>query len=336
MRQWIVTRWGLKTIGRWAVGASVAALLAGGAWANSGNVYVSSEKDNKLFLFNGKGDRLAEIPTCERPRHMMFSLDRKQIFVCCGNSNELGVVDVASNKMVRTMALGDSPEIFDFNADQSVIYVSIEDENVMAAYDMKTGDRLFDIGTAGEPEGIYLTANDKIAYVTSEVGNVVHVIDLENRKVLKDLQVGIRPRRFTPSADGKEVWVSNELSNSISVIDTATHTVKDTIVFKIQGMRDTDVQPVGMVLSKDGKTMWVGLGPSQRAAQVDMNSRKVLQLVQVGKRAWNVGMSPDGKTLYVVNGMSDDMTVVDVSGATARAIRTVSAGRVPHSALVMP
>jgi len=51
---------------------------------------------------------------------------------------------------------------------------------------------------------------------------------------------------------------------------------------------------------------------------------------------WNVDLSPDGKTLYTVNGLSDDMTVVDVSGASAKAVRTVAAGRVPHSAVVMP
>lgn len=325
---------------RWAplaLGVMLGVGLQAAAWAQaSGTVYVSSEKDNKIYVFNGKGERTADIATCERPRHMMFSLDKKTLYVCCGNSNELGLIDVATNKLKGRMALGDSPEIFDFKRDQSVIYVSIEDENVMAAYDMKSGKRLFSVPTAGEPEGIYVTPDDRIAYVTSEVGNLVHVIDLSTQKVLKDLQVGKRPRRFTPTADGKEVWVSNELSNSVSVIDTSTHTVKDTIVFKVQGVKDSDVQPVGMVLSKDGKTMWVGLGHARRAAQVDVASRKVTQMVLAGKRAWNVELSPDGKTLYVINGLSDDMTVVDVSGATAKAVRSVAAGRVPHSALVMP
>jgi YVTN family beta-propeller protein len=45
-------------------------------------------------------------------------------------------------------------------------------------------------------------------------------------------------------------------------------------------------------------------------------------------------MHPDGRTLYVANGMSDDMTLVDV--AAGKAVRTVAAGRVPHSVLVSP
>lgn len=326
----IAKRWAPAVLG---VVAAVCVQSAGAQQA--GTVYVSSEKDNKVYVFNGKGDRTAEIAACERPRHMLFSLDKKTLYVCCGNSNELGLIDVATNKLKGRMALGDSPEIFDFKRDQSVVFVSIEEENVMAAYDMKTGKRQFSVPAAGEPEGIYVTPDDKIAYVTSEVGNLVHVIDLNTRKVLKDLKVGKRPRRFTPTADEKEVWVSNELSNSVSVIDTTTHTVKDTIVFKVKGVKDGDVQPVGMVLSKDGTTMWVALGHARHVAQVDVVTRQVKQLVLAGKRAWNVDLSPDGNTLYVVNGLSDDMTVVDVSGATAKAVRTVPAGRVPHTALVM-
>jgi YVTN family beta-propeller protein len=35
--------------------------------------------------------------------------------------------------------------------------------------------------------------------------------------------------------------------------------------------------------------------------------------------------------LYVVNGLSDDLTIVDV--ASGKAIKTVPAGRVPHSVI---
>ena len=137
-----------------------------------------------------------------------------------------------------------------------------------------------------------------------------------------------------PAASGTELWVSDELSNSVSIIDVASQTVKHTVVFKVKGFRDSDVMPVGLVPSLDGKSMWVGLGHANHVAEVDVASRQVKQLVLAGQRAWGVDLSPDGKTLYVVNGLSDDMTLIDVSGAKARPMRTVPVGRVPHSVLV--
>lgn len=307
----------------------LALLAAAPAFAQ---VFVSSEKDNKLYVFDAKGERTGTIDVCKRPRHLMFNADKSQIYVCCGDSNQLGIVDVATQKMSDKVALGDSPEIFDLSPDGKTVYVSIEEENVMAAYDLASKKPLFKVKTGGEPEGVLVTRDGKTAYVTSEVANVVHVIDLGQKKVVKNITVGKRPRRFVLSADGSELWVTNELDASVSVVDTTTHAVKATVKFAVQGMREADITPVGMTLSGDGKTMWVGLGRANHVTEVDVATKKPGRQVLVGKRAWGLTLHPDGKTLYVSNGLSDDMTLVDT--ASAKAVRTVAVGRVPHSILV--
>jgi len=54
--------------------------------------------------------------------------------------------------------------------------------------------------------------------------------------------------------------------------------------------------------------------------------------VLVGKRAWNVTLNRDGSRLFVANGLSDDVTVIDV--AQAKAIKTIPVGRVPYMVVV--
>jgi YVTN family beta-propeller protein len=68
-------------------------------------------------------------------------------------------------------------------------------------------------------------------------------------------------------------------------------------------------------------------------AFVDVAARKVTDLVLVGKRAWNVALDKAETRLVVVNGLSDDITVVDVPGA--KAIKSIAVGRVPYMALVI-
>lgn len=313
--------------------AAISATLACAAHAQgAAKVYVSSEKDNKLYVFDTQGERTGAIDVCKRPRDMSFSADGKQILVICGDSNAMGLVDVATAKMTGTLALGDSPEMFDLSPDGKTAYVSIEDDNLMAAYDLASKKALFEIKTGGEPEGVLVTPDGKTAYVTSEVANVVHVIDLGSKKVTKNIQVGKRPRRFVLAAGGAELWVTNELDATVSVVDTKTHTEKQKIKFTVKGMREADITPVGMTLSPDGQRMWVGLGKANHVAEVDVATKAVKNLVLVGKRAWGLTMHPSGKTLYVTNGLSDDMTLIDA--ASAKAIKTVPAGRVPHTVLV--
>ena len=159
---------------------------------------------------------------------------------------------------------------------------------------------------------------------------MVHVVDVASRKVVKNIAVGKRPRRFllTPA----QLWVTNELGASVSVIGLADHAVQATIDFKPPGMRSEDVTPVGMALSGDGKTAYVGLGRANHVAVVDVASRQVRGYVLVGKRAWGLGLSRDGRRLYVANGMSDDLTIVDT--AALKALKTVKAGRSPHSVVI--
>jgi YVTN family beta-propeller protein len=181
-----------------------------------------------------------------------------------------------------------------------------------------------DIATGAEPEGIAVTGDGKTLYVTSEVSDMVHVVDLTAGVVTDNVVVGTRPRRFLLLPNGKELWVSNELSGQISIIDRATNQVSATLDFLPPGFRQVDVTPVGMTMSKDGVTAIITLGRANHIAFVDTASRKIKDYVLVGNRPWGVALSPDEKVLYVANGLSDDVSVVDM--ASHKPLRTIPRG----------
>lgn len=318
----------------WRFGGACALGLQLACAASAQTVYVSSEKDHAVQVFDAAGQWQKRIAVCKRPRDMKASPDGARIYVVCGDSNQLGVIDRASAKMVGTVPVGESPEMFALSPDGKVAYVSIEDEGVLAAHDIAHKKRLFHIPTGGEPEGVLVSADGQRAYVTSEDASVVHLIDLVRKTVVRDIAVGLRPRRLLASPNGQDVWVSNELSASISVIDTRTQSVRATLKLDMPGMRSSDITPVGMAMTRDGRTAWVSLGRANHVAEVDVASLKVRRTVLTGQRAWGLALSPDERTLYVANGLSDDLTLVDT--ASAKALRSVPAGRVPHTPLVLP
>ena len=168
--------------------------------------------------------------------------------------------------------------------------------------------------------------------MTSEVGDLVHLIDPETGAVMNDLVVGTRPRRFAATPNGKELWVTTEMSGEVWIIDRSSFTAAGKISFLPQGMRKTDVTPVGIVMTRDGKTAYVTLGHAGHIAYVDVASRTVLAYVLVGKRSWGITLSKDEKTLYVANGLGDDITLVDV--ASRKATRSVPVGRIPWGVII--
>ena len=52
----------------------------------------------------------------------------------------------------------------------------------------------------------------------------------------------------------------------------------------------------------------------------------------VGNRAWGVTLNRDESMLVVVNGLSDDISLVDTK--TNKVLRSVAVGRVPHTAVI--
>ena len=52
----------------------------------------------------------------------------------------------------------------------------------------------------------------------------------------------------------------------------------------------------------------------------------------VGVRAWNITLNRDNSLLFVVNGLSDDISIIDV--ADRKVIKTVPVGRVPYAAII--
>jgi len=307
--------------------------LAATAAAAQGTAYVSSEKDDALTLIDTQTLAVkGTLPTCKRGRHIQRMPDGN-LMVACTDSNAADIIDPATGKSVRRVPLGDEPEAFDLSPDGKTIYVSNEDEGEASFIDAASGKKLQAVKVGKEPEGVKLSADGKTLYVTSEVASLVHVIDVATAKVVKNVKVGKRPRRMAITPDGKELWVTNELDASVSIVSTADHSVIGSIKFAVKGARAEDISPVGITMTRDGKRAFVSLGKANHVAFVDVPGRKVTDLVLVGKRAWNVTLDKAEARLWVVNGLSDDVTVIDV--AAAKAIKSIPVGRVPYGLVVV-
>jgi PQQ-dependent catabolism-associated beta-propeller protein len=305
------------------------------SWAAAqGTAYVSSEKDDAITLLDLKTQAVSgTIATCRRPRHLQLTPDGKQLLVACSESSQADVIDLASRKSVRRFALGDNPEAFDLSPDGKTLYVSQEDEGTLIFVDAANGKTLHTVEVGKEPEGVKVTRDGKTVYVSSEVANLVHVVDVASARLLKNIKVGKRPRRFALTPDGSQLWVTNELDASVSIIDIKDHGLAGTLRFELKGARVSDITPVGIVMSRDGKRAFVALGRANHVAFVDVATRQVTDMVLVGKRAWNLALDKSEKTLYVVNGLSDDLTIVDVD--RAKALKTVKVGRVPYAVVLV-
>jgi PQQ-dependent catabolism-associated beta-propeller protein len=297
-----------------------------------GKLVVSNERGNSLTVLTLDGDILQELPTCGRPRGMHFSHDKKNFFVGCADDNLILVYDSATLEVSGRITNVFAPETFDLHPDGKTLIVSNEEDASATLWDWTTGAFIAEYETGEEPEGVQVTQDGRYAFVASEAADLVHVIDLENGEVTFDIPVDTRPRRFALSVDQTQLYVSAELASVVNVIDLDQMKVTDTLTFLPPGFRKEHVTPVDIILNRSGELGFVALGRANHVGVFDTSTGKVLDYILVGKRAWGLALNHNETRLYVANGLSDDISIVDLQ--KRRSIKSVKVGSVPYGILV--
>jgi YVTN family beta-propeller protein len=65
---------------------------------------------------------------------------------------------------------------------------------------------------------------------------------------------------------------------------------------------------------------------------VDVASMRVIDYILVGRRPWGLRLSADDSKLYVANGLSDDIAIVDT--VRGKVVKTIPVGIIPYAILI--
>jgi PQQ-dependent catabolism-associated beta-propeller protein len=298
-------------------------------------VYVSNEKGNSITIIDT--DKLEAIKTVKvgrRPRGIELTNDGSELFICAGDDDTIQVLDTKTLQITGSLPSGPDPELMTLSPDGKTVYVSNENDNLVTMIDAKRKERIGDVPVGVEPEGMALSPDGKILVNTSETTNMAHLIDTQTKKIVANILVDARPRFAEFKKDGSELWVSAEVGGTISVIDPVQHVVTQKINFDIPGLTKEAIQPIGISITRDGKRAFVALGPANRVAVIDAQSKKVEKYLLVGQRVWHLAFTPDEKYLLTANGVSNDVSVIDV--ASLKVVKSIPVGSFPWGVAVAP
>jgi len=148
-------------------------------------------------------------------------------------------------------------------------------------------------GAAGGeyPFGVAVVGETR-AYVTSQRDREVVEIDLDARAVLRRIKVGGQPTRIVANRAGTTLYVANANSDTVSVVDRTAGAATATIATT---------------------------APDDAPAAV-----RALR----GSNPNGLALSPDEKTLYVTNGGTSTVAIVDLAGS--RVVGLVPTAFYPH------
>ena len=303
--------------------------------ADASRAYITNEKDNTLSVIDiDKRKVIKTVNIGQRPRGITMTKDGKLVLICASDDDRVEVRDAETLKLKYHLPSGPDPELFVLSPDDSILYIANEDDAMVTVVDMNEKMIIDDIPVGVEPEGMGLTNNGAVLVNTSETTNMAHFIDTETLDIVENVLVDARPRvaMFTPNDE--EVWVSSEIGGTVKVINPKSKEVTHTIGFEIPGVNEESIQPVGVRHTNDGKYTFVALGPANRVAVIDQKTKEIIKYLLVGQRVWQLAFSTDQKTLLSTNGVSNDVSFINVEKLKVE--KSVKVGRFPWGVVISP
>ena len=306
------------------------------AWGMAGpTAWVSNEKDNSITIIDlEKLEVIETVEVGQRPRGLVFSRDFTKLYICASDDDTVQVMDTASREILYDLPSGADPEFFDIHPNDRLLYIANEDDAITTVVDTQSRTVIAQINVGVEPEGMAVSHDGKWAVTTSETTNMVHWIDVERQELVANTLIDARPRYARFTADDKLLWASSEIGGTVSIIDVKSKEIIHKIEFAVDGVPQEALQPVGMRLTSDGKLAFVALGPANRVAIVNAKTFEVEDYILVGRRVWHTDYTPDETLLVSTNGVSNDVTVIDI--ASRRAIKSIQVGRFPWGVVIKP
>lgn len=312
-------------------------------------LYVTNERSGDLSVIDlGSGQVVATIRLGKRPRGIRLNPQGSALYVALSGSpfappgvdektlpppdrsaDGIGVVDVRTLALVRTIPVGTDPEQLAISTDGGRLFVANEDAATVSVVSEADGKLEATVKVGGEPEGVELSPDGSVVYATSEEDGEVYAIDAATAKVIGRLPVPPRPRSTAFLPDGSKAYVTSENGHAVAVVDARKHRVLRTIPLPGENAR-----AMGAVASPDGRYVYVTTGRGKTVVTLDTATDKPTSSMEVGPRPWGIAISPDGQTLYTANGPSNDVSIVDV--ATGTVTTRIKVGDSPWGVVFAP
>jgi YVTN family beta-propeller protein len=300
-------------------------------------VQTNSAGDNVHIIDPATNKVVGEITGIEVGHGAAAAPDGSRLYVSNEGESTLDIVDARSLRVIGQVPLTGHPNNISISRDGRRVYVAIrEGTGVVDVVDTESWTLAKSIPIRGAVHNTYVTPDGRHVIAGSIAGQTLTVIDQPTEEIawVMDFELGVRPMAFEQNADGstKRMFVQLTEFNGFAVVDFAAR--KEITRIELPKL-PPGREPVtyggnashGMAVSSDNTRLIVDSRLNSAVYVYSLPDLKLLGGVDVGIAPDWVTLTPDGKTAYVANAGSNDVSVVDMVGL--REVTRIPVGQVP-------
>jgi YVTN family beta-propeller protein len=249
-------------------------------------LYFSNVEDGTLSIIDTKTHKIVQtIPAgSTRPSGLRFLPDGKHLVISyigakVTDAGALGIMDLATGKLVKKIPVQAQSERFDITPDGKRAYVANLVGQTVSVVDLEKGVVIDTIASPEKyPFNVLVSPKGLRAFVANVMGNTIIEIDTTTNKVISTITTARGPNGMTFTPDGDNILITNVYAGRMQAYNLSAKVVSEGsfvgllpgfIRLAPDGLKGIFVRPYGRQVSIfDGTTMQViqnietGIGPS--------------------------------------------------------------------------
>ena len=237
------------------------------------------------------------------------------------STQTIQLIDVKAEKVIDSIVIGKSWYGLAFSNDEKYLYASGGHDNRIVKYGL-INNKLKQIDefimdkpwpTRVGPAGITLDEQRNRLYVVTREDKQLYAFDLSSKKIISKLGLDAEAYDCKIGKGGKELYVSCWGCDKVLVYDLEKNLWKSPII--------VGDNPNEMLVTKDGKYLYVCNSNDNSVSVVDLSTRRVIETLDAalfpnspsGSTTNSLALDPIAKRLYIANANNNCLAVFDVA-----------------------
>ncbi|WP_027962974.1 YncE family protein [Halalkalibacillus halophilus] len=159
--------------------------------------------------------------------------------------------------------------------------------------------------------------------------DTISIVDLAQEKTIKTIATSHNPHEVIVTKDNKKAYIACSLGNKLDVLDIETFEITNTIEHPEFEF------PHGVDLTKDGKKLYLASTFSSKIFIINTETDEIEKIIPTHQNhSHMIAFSPNGKTVYIPNIGSHNVTEFDVE--KEKVVTHFPVGRGPEGLAVHP
>jgi WD40 repeat protein len=282
------------------LGAQPTAVLPAGS---SGHSYVLTPATGSVHLIDGALQRTSSRQLADHLSEMRLTSDGKRLLAIAPNSHEVIEADAISLRVLRRHKL-DAPAVDLDLAPAQYAAVSTGDHRTVELFHLETGQR-WRAQMTGLTGTVRFRADGEVLLAANLQDRSLTALNVPSLEVIADLPLAMTPHNLCFNADQGQLFVSGEGMDGVAIVfPYNTLQVEQTVL----AGRDPGV----MACSAEPAYLFVGSHSGSDVCILDVDTRKVIGIVDIGEQPTYITTTPDSQYALVLDERAGDLAVIHI------------------------